>query len=117
MILTLFAFLFAVGLALVFLGIVRSDESVMSLAGFLILFLLSLSILQGGLEYRVGASISTNLTYNGSSIIGISQGVTDEYTAFSSSTSHTIGFFTAAASILGFVVMLASVRGRRSEDD
>lgn len=110
MILTLFGFLIAVSLILIVIGLVKSTESAQALVGFLFLFLLSLIIINGNLEYETGANINTTITYDGGGdIVTTEQQVDYQYANFDDTTSHRIGYYLAIASVIGFAGVLFSL--------
>ncbi len=110
MILTLFGFLIAVSLILIVIGLVKSTESAQALVGFFFLFLLSLIIISGDLEYETGADINTTINYDGSGdIVTTSQNVDYQYAKFDDTTSHRIGIYLGIASGIGFAGVLFSL--------
>ena len=110
MILTLFGFLIAVSLILIVIGLVKSTESAQALVGFFFLFLLSLIIINGKLEYETGANINTTITYDGGGdIVTTQQDVDYQYANFNDDTSHRIGVYLSIASAVGFAGVLFSL--------
>ena len=110
MILTLFGFLIAVSLILIIIGLIKPTESAQALIGFFFLFLLSLIIIGGNLEYETGADINTTITYDGGGdIVTTQQNVDYQYAKFDDITSHRIGYYLAIASGVGFAGVLFSL--------
>ena len=110
MILILFGFLVAVCLTLIVIGLAKPQESAQALIGFFLLFLLSLIIVQGDLEYENGAVTNTSLTYNANGeVTETDQTITYSYSNFDDETSHKVGYYLAIASAVGFIGVLYSV--------
>ena len=96
MILDLFGLIMLLALVLIIIGFVFSDWSSMSLIGFSIFFILSIVILNTGLQYESGANIYYNTTSNITSITYVN-------TDWSDSNTHTIGYL---FSVVGFIGMV-----------
>jgi len=109
MILTLFGVIVAICLVLIVIGLVRPSESAQALVGFFLLFLMSLIILNGTLEYETGAEINTTYSYTGTQVTDTDQIVTNRYAFFNDTTSHRVGYYLAIASGIGFAGVLWSV--------
>jgi len=116
MILTLYVVLAAVSLVLIVVGLVRPSESAQAVVGFTLMFILSMIILGGGLEYQKGVSINTSLTYTGDDITSIDQEVNNEYTAFNDATSHTVGWYLTIASVIGLAGVFWSIKRSKNYD-
>jgi hypothetical protein len=111
MILTLFVVLLSLSLSLIVLGILKPDESGLALVGFLVMFLLSMQILGGSLQYEKGINSTSLYTYDANgSITSTSQTLIYDYANFSDSNSHTIGYYLAVISIVGFVGVMLGLR-------
>ena len=90
---------------MIFIGLTRPSESAQALIGFSFLFILSMVILNNGLQLESGASITTNST---------AQNVQFQYTTWSDSNSHFVGFWLAVISALSFIFTLMSIRKYRA---
>lgn len=116
MILTLYGVLVAVCLVLIVLGLSKPSESAQALIGFFLLFLLSVVIVGGNLEYQTGAVINSTYTYSGSQVSKTDQTVTNQYTYFNDDTSRRVGYYLAIASAIGFFGVFYSLRRSRKID-
>lgn len=116
MILTLYGVLVAICLILIYIGLTKPSESAQAIVGFFLLFLLSLIIINGGLEYETGALIETNYTYTGDTVTETSQVVTNQYAYFDDTTSHQVGYYLAIASGIGFAGVFYSLRRSKKYD-
>jgi len=110
MILTLFAVLVTISIVLVVLGLTRPTESYQAVVGFFLLFLLSLTILNGNLEYESGAIINTTISYTGSLATSTDQTVTNQYSNFNDATSRRVGYYLAVVSAIGMIGVFFSLR-------
>ena len=90
-------------LVLIIIGFVFSEWSAMALIGFSIFFILSVVILNTGLQYESGATITSTFTTTNSSQI-----VTYDYTSWSDSNTHTIGYLLSIVGLIGMVFVLWS---------
>lgn len=118
MILSLFIVLVVIGLVLIVLGLVKPNESAQALIGFVLLFLLSIIILQGNLEYESGSQINTTYVYDDAGdVINSSQYIAYNYNDFNDTTSHRIGYYLAIGSVVGFIGVLWSLNRGRNQDD
>lgn len=97
MILALFTVLIAISLAFIVVGLMKQDKHEMALVGFVLLFLLSFVILNGQLQYEIGANLTTsgNNTY-----------VVYNNAFYSGSNAHTMGYYMVIISFVGFVGVL-----------
>jgi hypothetical protein len=94
MILELFALLFAVSLFLIILGFSEEDKAYKTI-GFFFIFLLSLIILNGALEYKTGSIVNT-----------VNASVTNvvyTYNTYSDQSSHWVGWLLAVASSFAMI--------------
>ena len=120
MYLTLFIVFMALSFILIALGLFRPEHSELSLIGFLFLFLLSMVILYGTVQYKVG----TNTTFEYScfedcdnqtfSLLKSKEINIDTYENFTGGegwASHTVGYWLAIMSFIGFVGVLIGLRG------
>lgn len=121
MILTLFGVLVFIAVVLVIIGLARPTESAQALIGFFLLFVLSLVIISGNLEFETGSQINTTYTYDTSNLVnGTSQQIAYTYSPFvdatGSNTAHWIGYYLALASAIGFVGVIWSIRRVKRPD-
>lgn len=116
MILTLYGVLVGICLILIYIGLTKPSESAQAIVGFFLLFLLSLIIINGGLEYETGALINTTYTYSGDEVTETSQTVINQYAYFDDSTSHQVGYYLAIASAIGFAGVFYSLRRSKKYD-
>lgn len=110
MILTLFLVFVVISLIMIIIGLTRGTESAQAIIGFFFLFLLSIVVISGNLEYETGAVINSTLIYNGSSVVGTTQQVAYSYNSFDDTTSHRIGYFLAVASAVGMAGVFYSLK-------
>lgn len=94
MILELFAILLLLSFYIIWIGF-RYDDNGFRIVGFFFIFLLSLVLISNSLSYQTGAIINTN---NASTTTIINQ-----YTNYTDSSSHWIGYFLAIISSLGMI--------------
>lgn len=114
MILTLFLALLALSGFVCWLGYYTDDEPYLTV-GLLFLFLLSIVILTGNLEYRTGSV--TNYTYTTVANASLqSETETFSYTGWDDNTSQKVGWGLAVVSVLGFAISLFTMGGRRIQD-
>ena len=125
--LTLFIVFMLITFIIIFLSFYNPEHAELGIVGFLFLFLLSLVMLGGDIQYKTG----TNMTYTygcvdpcqtgNSSFAVTSTEATNEYTTFSSGgvLSHTVGYYLAVASIVGFLGVIFGLKyqfKKREED-
>lgn len=136
--LTLYVVFLVISLVTIFLGFYRSEHSEFSLIGFMFLFLLSMVMIQGNIQYKIGETYNysclccgeylnerEDLIYgahvcevtDNSSIYMTSK--TDVYGDFTAGgvLSHLVGYYLAVASSLGFAVTLISLRRTKNFND
>lgn len=101
MIVWLFFSFLALGVILTIFGFV-ADISLFNLTGTIIILLLGISLLSGGLDYKVGENV-TSVT-DGSNIT--TQQVVDVYGNYDDSADNRIGWFLIALGSLAFVFSL-----------
>jgi len=117
MILELYAFLIAVSIVLVILGLFVSEHSGLALIGFALIFILSIVIQTGNLEIGNGLNMSTSFSYVNGSIDSSTQEVVYEFENWDDGTAHQIGFWLAVASAVAFFLMLYNIkRGFKNEE-
>lgn len=108
MILSLFAFLFAVSFSLIIIGLWREQHSELVLIGFLFLFLLSFTLINSQLQIKSGETTSTEYTYDNSSVLVYENAVMNyDYDEYG---SHNLGYWIAVSSMIGFIITLVSLR-------
>lgn len=125
--LTLYVVLIFISLVLIFLSFYASEHSELGLVGFLFLFLLSMVMIGGDLQYKTGenTTITTVYNYDNTTLINSTEYSTqlDNYETFTAGgvLSHTLGYYLAIASIVGFIGVLVGLRSqfnrRREEED
>lgn len=100
---------FVVFLALVLILFIAAEylDVVLHVGAFALLFILGVTVLTGGLQYKSGEILTGNYTYlpNNTSINISSETRSAVYTDFSGGYQHTIGFLICALSVLGFVLV------------
>lgn len=115
MILTLFLALLALSVVVALLGYLTDDEPYLPV-GLSFLFLLSIVIITGNLQYENGAIQTTNLTYNASSTLtGQVETTTTTYTNWNDTSSHTVGYLLATVSMMGVALSLYNMKGKGAE--
>lgn len=132
----LYLILILISLVFIFLCFYAPEHSELGIVGFLFLFLLSLVMLGGDIQYKVGVNTTTTTTYEYENLtetpdttaqyllISTSEARADVdvYETFTAggTLSHTVGFYMAIASIVGFIGVLVGLRSqfkRRDEED
>lgn len=104
MILELFAVLLVVSFFLIYLGF-EYEDGMYTTIGFFFIFLLSLVLINNSLTYHTGSSIQT---LNSSMTV-----VTNNYTTYSDTSSHWIGYFLAVASSIGMILSFMYPNGKK----
>jgi hypothetical protein len=95
---------------MIFIGLTRPSESAQALIGFSFLFILSLVILLGNLEYETGSSVSNSFAYTGNgSLSALNQTITYQNTNWNDTNAHFVGFWMAVISFLSFIFTLMSI--------
>lgn len=89
---------------MIVLGFYRPEHSELPLIGFFFLFLLSLQIIDGDLQYRIGEH--TNITYDDALNLTIETTRAD----YSTYSSHNFGYWLAVASAVGFAGVLYGLK-------
>jgi hypothetical protein len=111
MILALYGFLVVISLVLIIIGLLRPDETAQALIGFSFLFILSMIMVSGNLQYETGANVTTSFSYDSSSNTNSTfQVINYNQTNFNDSTAHFIGYWLAIISFLGFLGTILSMR-------
>lgn len=122
----LYLILILIALVFIFLSFYAPEHSELGIVGFLFLFLLSLVMLGGDIQYKVGVNTTTTTTYEYDNTTLLSSleesAAVDVYETFTAggTLSHTVGFYMAVASIVGFIGVLVGLRSqfkRRDEEE
>jgi len=120
MILVFFAMFVTLALVLIGLGLLNREHSELALIGFLFLFLLSLIIINGDIQYKSGEttvnsyicdSTCRNDTINLQSYTTTNVYSNMEDVSLANSTlTHLVGYWLAVSSILGFIGVILGLR-------
>ena len=114
--LVLFGMFVCISFVLIALGLKHTEHTELSLIGFVFLFLLSMLILNNDISYKIGTNTTSNFTYttsgNNTLLTSSFEAVTDLYgtTTLGNALSHTLGYWLAIASIIGFVAVLIGLK-------
>ena len=136
--LTLFVVLLILTLILIALGFYRQEHTELSLVGFMFLFLLSLNLMLGTIQYKIGYDVNTTYDYDclccfatesqrenstgiceegsieNSTMVMTSSHIEnrDVYDTFTAgdTLSHITGWMLAVMSVIGFIGVLAGIR-------
>ena len=135
--LSLYIVLIVISLIFIFLGFYKSEHTEFSLIGFMFLFLLSMVMLQGNIQYKTGVFYNYSClccgeftdqrgtvygahvcdsTENSSLYVSSISDVYGDFTA-GGVLSHLIGYYLAVASSIGFAVVLISLRRTKNFND
>lgn len=122
MYLSLFIIFLCLSLILIIIGLFRPEHSELSLAGFLFLFVLSMTIILGGeIQYKIGSNTTYSYTCHTcdqvtyTNDLTLSQ-TTDIYENWSGGVfGHFFGYWLAVISAVGFIGVLAGLRGNIRE--
>lgn len=108
MLLTVWAILVGLCLVLIVVGLARPTESAQALIGFFLLFLLSLSFLNSGLDYKTGYTESYDyLNISNPSDLHVNTIITtDNYTTYE---NHNMSLWLTFASAIGFIGVIFSL--------
>lgn len=108
MILELFSVLLIISIVLIILGFII-DIPLLSLIGFVFLFLISFPLINNTLMYRTGSTIVENAT---------ATLIVDNYATFSDNT-HTYGYYLAIIGAVGFILVVINTTqwGLKKEDE
>jgi hypothetical protein len=119
MILTFFILFLALAFVLIGLGLFKHEHTELSLIGFVYLFLLSMLILNGSIEYVTGTNTSSQFgyttNYNGLNLTLLTSSnetVVNNYApmVLNGTLAHIIGYWLAVISIVGFIGVILSIR-------
>ena len=105
--LSLFVVLVGISLVMVYIGLMKPDESAQALIGFFFLFLLSFILMYNNLQVPVGSHVTTNMTYTAGELTSTDAVSQDIYTT---SNTMTFGIFLALVSLISFAIILSNVR-------
>lgn len=107
MIIVLWISLLFLSLVICILGY-YTDEAPYLTVGLFFLFLLGIAIVTGQLQYTTGATIDmTNTTRTI---------VTDNYTNWNDTTSHTVGYLLSAIGGIGFALSIRTQRAKKKAE-
>ena len=117
----MYGVLIAVALVLIIIGLAKPTESAQALIGFFLLFILSIVIINGSLEYEVGSVVNTTYSYDVDGTVNFtSQNIAYTYESFvdqpGEQTAHWIGYYLALAAGVGFVGTIWSLRRNKKPD-
>lgn len=114
MILEIFSVFTLISLILIVLGFIKEKYSEQALIGFVFLFLLSMEILGGSIQYETGKNSTAYAVYE---VVNDTTNRTVIYTnevqnleSFNDSLSHRLGYYLAIASVLGFIGVIIGLR-------
>ena len=114
MLLEVFGVFILISLALITLGFLKEHYSEQALIGFIFLFLLSVELLSGSVQYVSGTNSTTYATLE---IINDTTNMTslhtqevDTLTSFNDSVSHRLGYYLAVGSFIGLISVIISLR-------
>jgi hypothetical protein len=115
--LTLYVIFIIISLFIIFLGLYRTEHTELGLVGFIILFMLSLVLLGGDIQYKVGMDINTTYSYDDDNTTMTSsytenRDVYDTFTA-GGTLSHLVGWLMAVMSFIGFIGVLVGIKFSR----
>ena len=119
--LVLFCIFIVISFTLIALGLFRTEHTELALIGFVFLFLISLNILNNTIDYKIGTNTTSNFSYtqdyfnDGSNMTLLTssfESVTDLYTTstMGGALSHTLGYWLAVGSIIGFIGVILGLR-------
>jgi len=111
MILNLFTVLIGISLILIIIGLVKHTESAQALIGFFFLFLLSFIVMQGNLQYEIGANVTSSYYYDvNGTLSDTTQIINNVYDNFDDATSFKMGLYLTIVSVVGFAGVLLGLR-------
>lgn len=114
--LILYTILLIVALIIIAIGLFKSEHTEMALIGFVLLFLLAITLEAGSVTSQTGDTTNSSFTY---SIVGNYTLLTDStetvayiYTPITmgGALSHVVGYWLAIMSVIGFVGVLVALR-------
>lgn len=116
MILTIFLTLLALSLVAVLLGYFTDDEPYLTV-GLLFIFLLSIVVISGNLEYKTGDTKNVTFSYTNTTLTSQTELTVYNYTSWDDNTSDKVGWGLAVMSSLGIALSLYNMRSRRLNDE
>lgn len=116
MILTLFLALLALAVVVAILGYFTGDEPYLTV-GLFFLFLLSIVIISGNLEYQTGAQTNTSFNYTNSTLTSQVETTAFTYTSWNDNTSQKTGWGLGVISFIGVALSLYKTRKRRLDSN
>lgn len=105
MILTLWIALLTLTFGVCILGYFTDDEPYLTV-GLTFLFLLSIVIITGTLQFENGEKIVTTFSYNATVLLNQTATNTTTYTSWNDTTSHIVGYLLACLSGIGIALSL-----------
>lgn len=113
--LILFIIFLVLSFILITLGLFKTEHSELSLIGFLFLFLLSLIIISNSVSYQIGTETNTSYSYTAdvTPLLNNTYEITRDIYVTSpdnNSFTHTVGYWLAIVSIVGFIGVIVSLR-------
>lgn len=109
MILTLFLSLLALSVVIGILGYFTGDEPYLTV-GLFFLFLLSIVIITGNLEFQTGEQTNTTFSYTNSTLTSQVDTTTFTYTAWNDTTTQKAGWGLGIISGIGIALSLYNTR-------
>jgi len=98
-------------LALVLVGFFRPHEPVAPIIGFVLLFFLGLTVINGTLEVETGGHTNTTYSYDPINRVNFTQQITDySYTNFADSTSRQMGYYICIVGVIGVAGVLMQLK-------
>lgn len=115
--LVLFCVFVAISFVLVGLGFYRSEHAELPLVGFFFLFLLSLLLIGGNVDYLSGTQTIVSYNYTNSTLTSSTETVINSYSPIqiSGDYSHWFGFYLAIASAVGMIGTFLGIRRGKHE--
>lgn len=121
MILPMFIVLLVLSIILITLGFFKSEHSELSIIGFIFMFLLALTIINGEITYKSGETTNISYSYleNSTAINNTQKTMIYNYDPieFDGNLQHLIGYWLAIVSAVGFGIMFYSLRKTRYKEE
>jgi hypothetical protein len=114
----MFLVILGTSLALITLGFIVKDHTEITLIGFVLMFLISMSVMVSGLTYKVGENVTISYEYANESIGQINKTVIESSDTYANDPANTginrsFGFFMTILSVVGFSAVFYSMRKGR----
>jgi hypothetical protein len=115
----MFIVMLSVSLIFIGLGFFIREHTELAIIGFFLMFMLSVSMLVSGINYKVGENLSVSYEYQNESIGQLNKTVVssvDIYqdVTFNSGMYRTFAWYSAIASAFGMIIVIYSI-GRKKE--